>query len=313
MTTIRSFAGSDITEIVKVWNVAMPYNAISKEAFIKNFVLDHNFDEKGFFVAEHDGEIIGFIYALVRRFPVDVGAPAEDEFGYINAIGLKYEDDVLILGKELIAKAEEYIKLCGKETIQVSKYTPLYIYQGINSKYELYVQLFNEMGYDELYRNCSRSIDLLNYVRPKEIDELKAQREKEGFIFTDMKDEYILKLMKYYTPGWTHRFRRLLLETIDYTKFNLIVYKDEVIGACVFGDTYSCPERYGPYSVDENYRGLGLGKILARECFTKMKEQGLQCAWAQSTPISGAASFVYDKIGFKQTAEYIMFTKKALD
>ena len=224
MTTIRSFAGADITEIVKVWNVAMPYNAISKEAFIKNFVLDHNFDEKGFFVAEHDGEIIGFIYAVVRRFPVDVGAPAEDEFGYINAIGLKYEDDVLILGKELIAKAEEYIKLCGKETIQVSKYTPHYIYQGINAKYELYVQLFNEMGYDELYRNCSRSIDLLNYVRPKEIDELKAQREKEGFIFTDMKDEYILKLMKYYTPGWTHRFRRLLLETMDYTKFNLIVY-----------------------------------------------------------------------------------------
>ena len=80
----------------------------------------------------------------------------------------------------------------------------------------------------------------------------------------------------------------------------------------MFGDTYSCPERYGPYSVDENYRGLGLGKILAHECFTKMKQQGLQCAWAQSTPILGAASFVYDKIGFKQTAEYIMFTKKVM-
>ncbi len=310
MATIRNFNCADIEEIVKVWNMAMPYNDISKDLFIKNLVLDHNFDEKGFFVAEENGEVIGFIYAIIRRFPVDVGASAEDDFCYINAIGLKHEEDVLTLGKELIRKAEEYARSFGKKSVQVSKYTPHYIYQGINARYEKYVQLFGEMGYNELSRNYSRAIDLLSYVRPEEIDELKAQREAEGFIFTDMKDEYILKLMRYYTPGWTHRFRRLLLETMDYSKFNLIVYEGEVIGACIFGDTYSCPERYGPYSVSEKFRGLGLGKILVHECFTRMKEQGLKCAWAQSTPGSGAAAHVYDKAGFKPTAEYVMFGKE---
>ena len=90
---IRAFKGTDLSDIIKIWNRTMPHNPVSRMIFLKNLLLDHNFDDEGFLVAEENGEILGFIYAIVRRFPKDVGAPATDEFGYINAIGLKYEKD----------------------------------------------------------------------------------------------------------------------------------------------------------------------------------------------------------------------------
>ena len=307
---IRTYRGTDLADIINIWNHTTPHTPIDKKTIIKNFLLDHNFDDQGFFVAEENGEILGYIYAIVRRFPIDTGAPAEDDKGYINAIGLKYEKDILGgLGSALIQTAESYLRSHGKQEIYVSGYTPNYIYQGINALYTDYITLFRQAGYAEKSRSASISIDLLQYTRPAEIDVLKAQAEQEGFLFTSLKEEYIIELLKYASPSFNHRLRRILQETLDYKKFNLVMYDGKVIGATVFGDPYSCEERFGPYSVSPDFRGKGLGKILLHECLTEMKSRGLKNAWAQSTPMASTATFVYTKAGFRRTGEYITFCK----
>lgn len=307
---IRNFRGTDLDAIIKIWNRTMPYNPMHRTAFVKNFLLDHNFNDEGFFVAEENGEILGYIYAIIRRFPVDVGAPIDENKGYINAIGLKYEKDILGgLGCTLIKTAENYIQSHGKQMVHMSGYTPNYIYQGINVLYPDYISLFQQAGYEESGRNISISIDLLKYVRPADIDEVKATREVEGFVFTDMKDEYILETFKYASPSFGHRFRRILQETMDYEKFKLVVYNGKVVGINVFGDPYSCEERFGPFSVAAEFRGKGLGKILLHDCLTEMKNRGLQKAWAQSTPMNSTATFLYAKTGFQRTGEYVIFKK----
>lgn len=307
---IRTFMGTDIPQIIAIWNKATHRTPLNRRGFVKNFLLDPNFNEKGFFVAEEAGEVLGYIYAIIRVYPADVGGDLNEDKAYINGIGLKYEKDVLGgLGMELIRRAEEYIRTWGEREIWVSRYTPNYIYQGINTEYEDYLTLFRQAGYSEADRSRSISVDLFSYQRPPQIDELKALREKEGFLFTDMKDEYIQPLFRYAQPGWNHRFRRLLNETMDYGKFSLIVYRGEVVGVNVFGDPYSCEERFGPFSVDAEFRGLGLGKILLHDCLTKMKERGLHTAWAQSTAVASAAAHLYAKVGFRPTGEYIVFKK----
>lgn len=307
---IRAFQGADLDEIIKIWNRTMPYNPIGRMVFLKNLLLDHNFDDEGFLIAEENGEILGFIYAIVRRFPKDVGAPIDEDIGYINAIGLKYEKDILGgLGGVLIKAAEDYFRRYGKYEIHMSGYTPNYIYQGINTLYPDYLALFQQEGYEEYSRNVSISIDLLKYVRPDYIDELKAKREQEGFLFTSLKDEYILELLKYVSPGVRHRVRRIVQETMDPEKFDIVVYNGKVIGVTMFGDPYSCEERFGPFSMSAEFRGRGLGQILLHDCLTEMKNRGLQKAWAQSTPLASAASHIYEKAGFQNTNEYVKFKK----
>ena len=309
---IRTYKGSDIDAIIEILNNEMPYTPINKKYFIKNFLLDLNFDENGFFVAEENGEVIGFIQAIIRKIPVDVGGSLNEDEAYLNIIGLKYKKDIRGgLGHELVKKAEKYIAQFGKRNIFMSHYTPNYLYQGINTEYTDYIELFKSAGYDDSIRNASISIDLFKYKRPKEIDELKKRAEQEGFIFTHLKPEYIPSLMRFWSPGWNHRFRRLINETMDFEKVNIIVYKDEVVGCNVFGDPYSSEERFGPYGVNGDFRGKGLGQILLHDCLTEMKNRGLQRAWAQSTPIASSATHVYEKAGFIRTGEYIIFKKEA--
>lgn len=307
---IRKYKGTDIPDIISIWNKAMPKTPINRKYFVKNILLDLNFNEDGFFVAEENGEILGFVCAVIRRIPVDVGGSLDEDQGYINLFALKYEKDVCGgLGHKLIKCAEDYINSFGKRDIFVSRYTPNYICQGINVEYTEYVKLFESADYGVNTQNASIAIDLFKYSRPVEIDELKKKREEEGFIFTHLKDEYIPSLLRYWHPGWNHRFRRLLNETMDYEKFNLIIYNGEVVGCNVFGDPYSCEERFGPYGVNEEFRGRGLGQILIHDCLTEMKNRGLQRAWAQSTPITTSATHVYEKVGFVRTGEYIIFQK----
>ena len=307
---IRTYKGSDIDAIIEILNNEMPYTPINKRGFVKNFLLDLNFDENGFFVAEEGGEIKGFVQVVIRKIPVDVGGSLNEDEAYINIIGLKNKEDICGgLGSELIKKAEEYICGFGKRNIFMSHYTPNYLYQGINTEYTDYVELFKSAGYDDTIRNASISIDLFKYRRPKDIDELKQKREREGFIFTHLKEEYIPSLMRFWSPGWNHRFRRLINETMDFEKVNLIVYNNEVIGCNVFGDPYSSEERFGPYGVKDEFRGKGFGQILLHDCLTEMKNRGLQRAWAQSTPIASSATHVYEKAGFVRTGEYIIFKK----
>ena len=40
MTMIRAMKGTDIEEIIKVWNRAMPHHAIDNRGFVKNILLD---------------------------------------------------------------------------------------------------------------------------------------------------------------------------------------------------------------------------------------------------------------------------------
>ena len=82
---IRTFRGTDIPQILEIWNSTMPKLPLNRRGFVKNFLLDHNFREEGFFIAEEAGEILGYIYAIVRVYPADVGAPMNEEDGYINS------------------------------------------------------------------------------------------------------------------------------------------------------------------------------------------------------------------------------------
>lgn len=307
---IRPYEGKDFAEIIKIWNKALPEHPQDRRSFVKNVLLDMNFEKEGFLVAQEDGEILGFIWAIVRKYPVDVGAPSSEEKGYLNVLALKYEKDINGgVGRELILAAENYILKDGKKTITVSGYTPNYFYPGINAEYSEYLKLYYSLGYKELKRNFSISADLSAFGKNEVIEALKKEREAEGYIFAELSEEYIPSLLGSTLPGWRHRHRRLLNETLDFGKFRLVIKDGEVIGSAIFGDPYSNEERFGPYGVSAEYRGLGLGKILLYDTLTAMKSRGLKRAWAQSTPSSGAAFAIYEKFGFKRCSEYITLSK----
>ena len=305
---IRPIEGRDFKGVIELWKKALPEHSIDERLFYKNVLLDMNFDPQGFLVLERAGKIVGFSWAIARRFPVDVGAPAQEDKGYLNLFVLEDEEDES--GEELLKAQENYLKLKGIKKISVSGYTPNYIYPGINSRRTQHIRLLEKFGYVEQKRNYSISINLKDFEKNESIEELERARAAEGFTVEPLSEEYVIQMLDYAPPGWTHRIRRLINETLDLGRVLVVVKDKRVIGCALFGDPYSSDERFGPYKVDEEYRGLGLGKILLYRTLMTMKERGLGRAWAQSTPSSGAAKGVYEKMGFVHTAEFITFLKE---
>ena len=117
---IRKYKGTDFDRIISLWNKALPEHSVDRRAFVKNVLLDMNMDPEGFLVAEENGETLGFVWALVRRYPVDVGAPSEEEKSYINILALDDENpEKFNTGRALLTAAEEYIRSKGKKLIVV--------------------------------------------------------------------------------------------------------------------------------------------------------------------------------------------------
>lgn len=308
---IRQYKGTDFDRIIALWNKALPEHSVDRRAFVKNVLLDMNMDPNGFLVAEENGEIIGFVWAVVRRYPVDVGAPSEEEKSYINILALDEEKpEKFNTGRALLTAAEEYIRSKGKKLIVVSGYSPNYVYPGLTTARPDYIELFESMGYVAGGGHYSIGIDLLRFGENKAIEELKRKREEEGYQITPLTDALVVDLMNYTFPGWTHRFRRLINETMDYDKVRLVLKDGAIIGCAVFGDPYSSDERFGPYGVSAEYRGLGLGKLLLYDTLMAMKRRGLRHAWAQSTPSDGAAFTIYERMGFVRTDLFITYRKE---
>ena len=302
---IRNITDSDINTIIDLWNYALPHEAIDKKAFLKKLLLDPNFKPKGFFVAEEEGELLGFVNCPYFKSPAA-------ETGFISILAIKDRERVIEVGNLLLDKAEEYIASNGKKRISTG-YAPLYFTQGVEKDLcPEYVELYRSRGYSEK-ESYKRVCDLSNYVYPQKCIAQHEALAKEGIYVGEMKDEYLLSLTnpnpKFAKKGWSFEFKNRLAEC-DYARVRIAAKDGEMIGCCVFGDPNGSPERFGPFGVNEDMRGKGLGTLLLNDCFFEMKKRGLQSAWAQWTPVEGPASILYDHYGFEKRNSYLMFEKE---
>lgn len=307
LNMIRTFNDKDMRDVISLWNECMPYNTITEKDFIKSILLDINFDPNGFFIYEKDEKIKGFVYSTIRKVPIDANSDLETDKGWIVAISIDKEE--FAIAPKLLKCAEEFITKDGMRTICACSYTPNYFYQGINTRYEDYVELFNKSGYRINEISCSMKIDLDEYYTPDFIPDLKKRLEKEDIIFKKLSYEYITSYLTFQKPSWAHRFRRLLNENMDFEQISVAICNNEVIGCNIFGDPHSENERFGPFGVRDDFQGKGIGKILLDDCLAEMKKRGLKYAWMQSSSAEEHVVNLYKKFGFKVTGEYINFIK----
>ena len=301
---IRNLTDTDIADVISLWNSALPHEAIDKKAFLKKLLLDPNFSPNGFFIAEENNKMLGFVNCPYFKNP-------SIETGFISILAIKDRSRVLEIGNILLDKAEEYIRSKGKKRISTG-YTPLYFTQGVEKDLcPEYAELYRSRGYSEK-ESFKRVCDLSGYVYPEKCHAKKEALAKEGIYVGEMKDEYLLSLThphpSFAKPGWSFEFKNRLAE-LDYARVRIAAKDGKIIGCCVFGDPNGSPERFGPFGVDEDMRGKGLGTLLLNDCFFEMKKRGLQSAWAQWTPGEGPASILYDHYGFEKRNSYLLFDK----
>lgn len=313
MVKIRTYTGKDAEVIPDLWNKALPCDMISRELFIRKILLDPNFCEKGFFVAENDGTVVGFLNAVFRRVPVGAGGTLESDMGWISAFAVEPSESVAYVGNLLLEAAEKYFAENGKNVISTG-YTPVYFTQGVEKNYlPEYVVLYNDRGYTGI-ESVAMDVDLTAYRYPEKAEKKKKTLIADGFYVGGLKDEYISEYIDsnsdFSNINWSFEFRNRLYMNMDFESVRIAAKDGKVIGACVFGDPLSSPERFGPFGVSDKYRGMGIGTVLLADCLFEMKKRNLHCAWMQWPADTGSAGSLYYNAGFRVTKSYLTFSKR---
>jgi len=122
------------------------------EVNLKVRVNESWFDDKGFFVAENEGQLIGFCWSKIHGAHTHSHTGGDDDHGhealgeiYVLAVNPDYKKQGL--GRDLTITGLNYLKYQGLNNVM--------LYVGVENKpaFKLYKSLgFNEFGSDVMYR-----------------------------------------------------------------------------------------------------------------------------------------------------------------
>ena len=301
---IRTYENRDATDIIELLNKKDSIK-INNHIFNQITILDNNFDKKGFNVAEIDGEIIGAIYILNRKYPY-LTRGLEKEKAWIQFFVVKkgYEKNEIV--DRLIKITLD--KFSDTKEIIFGEYSPSYLYPGISSDFMEEKKILKNHGFVEESIQYRMSINLIDFKFTHEIKILKEKREEEGFKFFHLNESRLSDLLYFinneFSVGWYINVKDSIRKIEDYKNI-LIVEKDEKIIGYVQSAFDGDIHRFGPFGIGKDYRNYQLGTILIYEKLLDAKSKGIESMYFKSTEENGRR--FYERIGFKVDKEYRKF------
>jgi len=314
--SIRNYRIEDEREVVELWNQCLSYDRIIPQIFEEKILLDPNFDLNGCKIAEKEGKIIGFIYALARKTPLPWGFNSfllEEEkrgIGYIVVLFVHQEYRRRGVGSVLLKEGLNFLQSKKRKKVVLFSYDPNYLLAGLDTQsYPGALEFFKKYGFTIEGKSVGMGRDLYKLRVPEEIEEMEKRLKNERITAHYFDPKYILPTISFFLenfPHWLHNFVEKLERGHDLDEMVIVLKDDrEVIGYCQhrFGHHL---ERVGPFGVTEKFRGKGIGSIMLCKLLRRMAEKGYKFAWFTSTD---RAKSYYARMGFKVMREQVHMVK----
>jgi len=304
----RTYQSGDERSIVELWNECLTKDPITPLRFRKLVLLDANFDSDGLRLAFDGDKLAGCVYAVRRQLPMH-GTELEPANGWIPFFFVSSAYRRQGVGRTLMQQALQFLKDCGRTNVYFSSYAPNYILPGIDeANYTDGYQFLLSQGFKKLYSPVAMNRTLVGYEIPEDIRSLKREREAEGFTFRTAQDEDLYELIQFATsfnPDWGRAIREGLLQKLPMSQiFVCRNPQKKLVGFCLYGGYEGIRERFGPFGVDPDIQGKGLGKILLNVCMEAMRAEGLHGIWFLWTAETTPAGHLYKRTGFETTRKF---------
>ncbi|MEM3766114.1 MAG: GNAT family N-acetyltransferase [Candidatus Bathyarchaeia archaeon] len=314
---IREYRAGDEEPLVNIWNEYFRKDPLTLKVFERKVLLDPNFDESGLKIAELNGEIVGFLIGIVRRYPLFYHG-LEDENGWITAIAVKPELTGAGAADHLMAEAFKFFKEKKRKYVWFSPYTPNYFFPGVDpERYGELLALLVRHGFEKTYEALSMDAQLYpDYSLPDWVAEAEKKLKEEGVEIQPLETRYIYPLLKFigenFHADWYRHALELLQSGCDKDQILIAVKHGEVVGYCQYFhseeyDWYRPGTHFGPFGVREDLRGRGIGSVLMAKCLQDMRSRGFHSAFLLWTD-KETAKF-YSRFGFKVSRRFYIMRK----
>lgn len=303
---IRPYAADDETQVLSVWNEAMWADPIDATTWRSRYLLDQNFSPDSCLVAvaAAAGSVEGFVLGMT-----DTNASPSND-AWVIGFGVRESRRREGIGAALMATLEATWRPAGVGTIHYGPYIPSYVAPGIDvAAYADAVLFLNAIGARELGRPVSMKASLTGYRRHEDIDRLRSKHTDSGILVRPAEPVDIVPLLEFlkrHFPHWRNDAISVLRDLFAGDPQSVTMLVAEANGV-IIGYAQTRNERFGPFGVNEEYRGQGVGAVLLSETLVVMRAHGFHSAWFLWT--SDRTARLYQQHGFEQARRFAMMDK----
>lgn len=309
---IRPFSGSDIAPLVALWNRCLTKDPITEERFWHLFVLADDFDPNGALVAEKDGQIVGFLQAMVRKVPLG-SLGMDPNKGFITVFFVDQAFGRQGIGKALLDAGLAFLKAQGKTDVWVNGYAPAYIFPGVDDEYTEALAFLAKHGFTKFSSAVAMGMRLEGVSMPARVREREAELAAEGYEVRLFRREDTLNLLAFAEEHFAH-WAPSVLNGLQHGNQEIILalHNGEIVGFTQWENTYNDPPkgasgRFGPFGVRPDLRSKGIGAVVFYRLIERVAGNGsryLWFGWAGGRNLS-----FYERAGCKVTRSFQLFKR----
>lgn len=305
--TIRPFAPSDLSPVAALWNRCLEKDPITEERFWQLFLLDPNFDRGGLLVAEADGQVVGLLQAMARRFPL--GSPGlQPQQGWITVFLVDSAWRRQGIGTALLEAGLSFLKSKGRTQVSCNGYAPYYIFPGVDVDYEAALAFLQAHGFTVASEPVAMGMALEGVRMPDTVRERQAALAAEGYAVRLFERRDTLPLLAFVEAQFPY-WQPSVLEGLQRGNFEIVVAEKagEIVGFTQWQNPHNDPPsgaagRFGPFGVHPELRGHGLGAALFYTLVERAAGSGgryLWFGWAGGRNLS-----FYERAGCRVTRRF---------
>ena len=309
--TISPYIDAAREEVLRLWEAALPLDAITADTLESRVLLDENFDPETFLLARSGGILTGFVLGVhAKRMHLGDADPDGDRC-WITALGVQPSAQLETVGARLLEEVETRFKGLGKRECRISSYPPGYFTPGIDTRaYAPLLKLLRDRGYEIFHEALSMDAPIVLFTVAQKTVEVQNKLRSEGIEIRAYRRNDLVKFMEFLErtmPSDWVRVERRNLRKISEGGFHaeqimVVTHDENIIGYCQFEGSH-----FGPFGVSDAYQGRGIGTVLLARTLERMRHEGHHDAWVMWT--DDVAAKVYMKFGFKETRRFAMLKK----
>jgi ribosomal protein S18 acetylase RimI-like enzyme len=312
----RPFRNSDPPQLAEMWREQPPlrgrFPAVTSALLEQLVFAKPYFDPQGLIVALSDETPVGFIQAGFGGS--DDGQSLSRESGTIYMLVLRDGHREPALADELVRRAENYLRESGAQVLYAGGIRPLNaFYLGIYGGSELpgvladdrvFVDACRRNGYREIDRVVVLQRDLATFRPPITRSQRQLRRE------LSIREEPSPRPTTWWSAATTGGFEstRFIAESRDGAALAEVWFWDiEPLSTGWSAPTAGMFDLF----VSAERRRAGIATFLLSEAFAKLAARGVARVEAQTMQQNLPAITLYERLGFQQVDEGLVFRKDA--
>jgi mycothiol synthase len=281
---IRPFGPKDLAPVVALWSRSLAKDPMTEDRFWHFYLLDCNFDPAGALVAEAGGEVVGYLQAIVRKFPMG-SLGTQPTMGWIPVFFVAPERRRQGLGTNLLEAGLSYLRSQGRTEVMINGYSPCYVTPGIDADYTEALAFVEQHGFAKVSEPLAMGMRLDGQRMPQRVKEKWAALKTEGYEIRMFERGDTLPLLAFAEKHFPH-WQPSVLDGLQRANMEIVVATkgERIVGFTQWENTYNDPPngaggRFGPFGVDPTLRSQGIGAVIFYYLIERVVGKGARFLW----------------------------------